>query len=152
MQRGALAKRCFAEPGPYQTPALVTAPALQRTAPRRATRCAASGARTCTCLPQRLQPGFDFGAARLEERRQRELFAKRLHRFVGGETRAVGGDLEQDAVRLAKIQAAEIEPVDGAAVADAEFVEPLQPSVVLRVIRRAEGDVMHAAGSLQGYG
>src|SRR4029077_12710322 len=34
-----------AEPGPYQAPAFVTAPALQRTAPRRATRCAASGAR-----------------------------------------------------------------------------------------------------------
>jgi hypothetical protein len=34
-----------AEPGPYQAPAFVTAPALQRTASRRATRCAASGAR-----------------------------------------------------------------------------------------------------------
>jgi hypothetical protein len=45
MQRVALAKRCFAEPGPYQTPAPVTAPALQRTAPRSAARCAASGAR-----------------------------------------------------------------------------------------------------------
>jgi hypothetical protein len=43
MQRSS---RCFAEPGPYQMPLSVTAPALQRTAPRRATRCAASGART----------------------------------------------------------------------------------------------------------
>src|SRR4051812_46024413 len=34
MQRAALAKRCFAEPGPYQVPAFVTAPALQRTAPQ----------------------------------------------------------------------------------------------------------------------
>src|ERR1700712_2862769 len=33
----------FAEPGPYQRPEFVTAPALQRTASRRATRCAASG-------------------------------------------------------------------------------------------------------------
>ena len=33
MQRSS---RCFAEPGPYRTPAFVTAPALQRTAPRRA--------------------------------------------------------------------------------------------------------------------
>jgi hypothetical protein len=32
MQRVALAKRCFAEPGPYQAPAFCTAPALQRTA------------------------------------------------------------------------------------------------------------------------
>ena len=34
MQRVALAERCFAEPGPYQTPAFATAPALQRTAPQ----------------------------------------------------------------------------------------------------------------------
>jgi hypothetical protein len=33
------------EAGPYQAPAFCTAPALQRTASRRATRCAASGAR-----------------------------------------------------------------------------------------------------------
>ena len=38
----------FAEPGPYQTPVLCTAPALQRTASRSATRCAASGERTPT--------------------------------------------------------------------------------------------------------
>src|SRR5436305_14179661 len=37
--------RCCAEPGPYQASEPVTAPALQRTATRRATRCAASGAR-----------------------------------------------------------------------------------------------------------
>jgi hypothetical protein len=52
MQRVAVAKRCFAEPGPYQTPALVTAPAQQRTTPR-ATRCAASGARVCASRPSR---------------------------------------------------------------------------------------------------
>jgi hypothetical protein len=34
MQRVALAKRCFAEPGPYQAPVFATAPALQRTAPQ----------------------------------------------------------------------------------------------------------------------
>jgi len=42
MQRSS---RCFAEPGPYRTPAFCTAPALQRTTSRRAARCAASGAR-----------------------------------------------------------------------------------------------------------
>src|SRR5882724_8618313 len=49
MQRSS---RCFAEPGPYQAPAFVTAPALQRTAPRRAARCAASGARRALPIPQ----------------------------------------------------------------------------------------------------
>jgi len=46
MQRVALAKRCFAEPGSYQTPAPCTFPgsAVHRSA--RATRCAASGERS----------------------------------------------------------------------------------------------------------
>ena len=77
---------------------------------------------------KRLQPGLDLGSARFQERRQRELLAERLHRLVGGKAGAVGGDLEQDAVRLAEIKTAEIEPVDLAAVADAKFVQPLRPA------------------------
>src|SRR4051812_39766959 len=57
---------------------------------------------------QRFQSGLDLGAPRLEEWRQRQCFAERFHRFVGRKSRAVGGDLEQDAVRLAEIQAAKI--------------------------------------------
>src|SRR4051794_37045860 len=47
-----------AEPGPYRTPVLGAAPALQRTASRRATRCAASGAqkRSRRVLRDRLAP------------------------------------------------------------------------------------------------
>ena len=63
-------------------------------------------------LGERLQAGLDRLAARFEERRQSELLAERRQRFVGGEARAVGGDLEQDAVGLAEIEAAEIEAVD----------------------------------------
>ena len=72
-------------------------------------------------LPDRLQPRLDRRAARLEERRQRQLLAERRHRLVGGKTRAVGGDLEQDAVGLAEIKAAEIEAVDLAGVGNAAF-------------------------------
>src|SRR6202158_524205 len=33
---------------------------------------------------ERLQPRFDFGAARFQKRRQRQFFAERLHRLPGG--------------------------------------------------------------------
>src|SRR5712692_3180476 len=82
---------------------------------------------TALISPDRLQPRFDLRAARFQERRQRQFFAERFHRLVGGETGAVGGDLEQYAVRLAEIQAAKIKPVDLAGVADAELVQPLRP-------------------------
>ena len=84
----------------------------------------------------------------LEERRQRQFFAERFHRLISGEARSVGGDLEQDAAGLAEIEAAEIEAVDLAAVGNAQFVEPLRPGVILGLVRRAERDVMHAAGAL----
>src|SRR6478609_9484889 len=54
--------------------------------------------RQATTLPNRLQPGLDRRAARLEERRQRELLAQRRQRLVGRKAGAVGCDLEQDAV------------------------------------------------------
>src|ERR1051326_5443353 len=64
---GCSAKRCSAEPGSYQAPALVTAPALQRTAPRRAAHCAASGERApleaAKLIPQRAAVLAGFGAA-----------------------------------------------------------------------------------------
>src|SRR3954470_10657840 len=56
-QRAALAKRCFAEPDPgfFHSQATGT-PAPQRTAPRRATRCAASGERRTSRLKLYPQP------------------------------------------------------------------------------------------------
>ena len=55
MQRVALAKRCFAEPGPHKTPVLVTAPALQRTAPQGLRAALRPGhenrSRDCECMP-----------------------------------------------------------------------------------------------------
>src|ERR1700688_1240026 len=96
--------------------------------------------RTPTMSPQRLQARLDLGAARLQKRRQRQFFAERFHRLVGSETRPVGGDLEQDAVRLAEIKASKIEPVDLAAVADTVFVQPTRPGMILLVVRRAKRD------------
>ena len=59
-------------------------------------------------LLQRLQACLDLGALVLEEGRQRQAFAERLHRLVDGKARSVRGDLEQDAIRLAEIERAEI--------------------------------------------
>src|SRR5882757_7776417 len=100
--------------------------------------------------PQRLQPRLDLGAPRLEKRRQRESFAQRLHRLVGSKARAVGRDLEQDAVGLAEIEAAKIEAVDLAAVGNPHFVQPLRPGLILRLVGRAERDMVHAARALAG--
>src|SRR5204863_6793363 len=66
-------------------------------------------------LPDRLQPRLDRRTSRFEEWRQRQFFTKRRQRLVGSKARAVGCNLEQDAVGLAKIEAAKIEPVDLAA-------------------------------------
>ena len=63
-------------------------------------------------IVHRLQPGLDLLALAFQERRQRKLLAELVHRLVGGEARAVGRDLEQDAIRLAEIERAEIEAVD----------------------------------------
>src|SRR6476620_10887992 len=53
----------------------------------------------------------DLLAMRLEKRRQDHLFTERCEIFVDAESRAVGGDLEEHAVRFAHIQAAEPEPI-----------------------------------------
>src|SRR5476649_633658 len=103
-------------------------------------------------LTDRLQPRLDLRPPLLQKRRQRQFFAEGFHRLVGGKTGAVGGDLEQDAVRLAEIKAAKIKPVDLARVADVKFIEPLRPGLVLRVVGGAERDVMHAAGALPRHG
>ena len=51
---------------------------------------------------QRLQAGFDRRSARFQKGRQREPLAELLDRLVGGKAGPVGGDLEQDSIRLAE--------------------------------------------------
>jgi len=57
VQREALAERCTAEPGPFQAPAFVTIPGLQRTA----ARCAAPGI-PYTAIPLTKALGFPIVA------------------------------------------------------------------------------------------
>src|SRR3954466_10213266 len=70
----------------------------------------------------RLQIRHDLLSLRLEERRQHHLLAERCLILVHPEARSVGGDLEQDPIRLAEVEAAEPVPVHLAAVRDAKRV------------------------------
>src|SRR5215468_10343321 len=88
---------------------------------------------------QRLQACLYLRAAVFQERRQRQSLAELVEGFVGGEAGAVGGDLEEDAVRLAEVEALEVEAVDLATVRYAHFAEPPSPGVVLLLVRGAEG-------------
>ena len=54
--------------------------------------------------------------------------AQGVHGLVGREAGSVGRDLEEDPVRLAEIETAEVEPVDGAAGGHADLLQPLRPA------------------------
>ena len=75
----------------------------------------------------RLQAGFDLGAVGLEEGRQRESLAEVRRVLVGGEAGAVGGDLEEDAARLAEVERLEVVAVDDVGDADARPPAPVAP-------------------------
>src|SRR6185436_17691335 len=86
----------------------------------------------------------DLGPPRLQERRQHDGLAECGLVLVHRETGAVRGDLEEDSIRLAEVQAPEPEAVHLAAVRDPERVQALGPGLVI-LVRSAERDVMHAA-------
>src|SRR5258707_12321891 len=82
-----------AEPGPYQAQVFVTAPALQRTASRRATRCAASGARDLAShREERRQPRLDI----LRDLRAGAVFGV-AEGALAGEALQLAGDVVGDA-------------------------------------------------------
>ena len=74
--------------------------------------CLSRGCRARSASLERLQPRFDLGPSPFQEGWQREALAELFHRLVGGKARTVRGDLEQDAVRLAEVQAPELVAVD----------------------------------------
>src|SRR5882757_5401839 len=95
---------------------------------------------------QGLQPGLNLLALAFQERRQHQSLAEFVERLVNRETRTVGGDLEQNAVRLAKIQRVKPIAVYLAAVRDAHVFQARSPGVVIR-IGRTECDMVHATGA-----
>src|SRR5919204_6209287 len=63
----------------------------------------------------------------LEGGRQREPLAEVLRRLVGREAGAEGGDLEEDAARLAEVDRAEVEAVDDGGRRRAGLQRPRPP-------------------------
>ena len=97
---------------------------------------------------QGFQPGLDLRAALFQKGWQGEALAECLHRLVDIETGTIGRDFDEDAVRLAEIQRAEVMAVDRPARGQPKRGEALGPGLVLRAIGRAEGDMVDAARPL----
>src|SRR5262245_31999411 len=88
----------------------------------------------------RLEVGDNLGSPRFEEWRQHDLLAQCGFVLVHREPWPIRGDLEQDAIWLAEVQAAEPVAIDLAAVGDAQSVQSLGPGIVLLKGRRPQGD------------
>src|SRR4051812_17919740 len=78
---------------------------------------------------QRPQAGLNLLALSLQKRGQRQLLAKRLQRLIGCEAGPIHGDLEQDAIRLPKVQATEVEAINRAARWQPQALEALRPGL-----------------------
>ena len=70
-----------------------------------------------------------------------------LERFIRSEARSIAGDLEQYAVRLAEIEAAEIEAIDRPTGRNALLPQTIGPAVIVR-IGRTERNMVHATRAL----
>ena len=89
---------------------------------------------------------FHLGAPAFEKFRQLELVAKRCRVLIDGKARTVGGDLEQDAARLAEIDGPEVIAILLFRHAHAMIGFELRRHRGLRrIIARPESDVMHRA-------
>src|SRR5262245_28067608 len=92
---------------------------------------------------------LDPVTARLEKPRQLQGLAERVGRLVDGKSWIVGGDLEQDAVRLAKVDGPEIVAVLLVGGADPMVTGQLLYHLRLDGIAGgAEGDVVDSTGAL----
>jgi hypothetical protein len=79
--------------------------------------------------------------------RQREIFAEVLRIFIGSKARAVGCDLEQNAVRFPEINREEVVAVDHFRCAEAGGDDSLTPGPLRFRIGRAKSHMMHAASA-----
>ena len=74
------------------------------------------------------------------------------HRYLDASYYAkIGRQLEEDSVRLTKIEALEIVPVHGTAVGDASLGELRGPGLVFLHVRNAERHVVYTSGTGPGW-
>src|SRR5215213_238686 len=101
-------------------------------AARRA-RLTAVGASRAARVLERAHRRLDLLTELLELRRDRELLAERLERLIDREARAGGGQLEQDAARLAEVDRLEVVTVDHLGRVCTALRHALAPRLVVRV-------------------
>src|SRR3990172_3268841 len=92
-----------------------------------------------------MQLGLNLLAIWLQEGREGELLAQVLNVLIGGKTRSISGNLEQDTARLAEIDRLEVVAVDDIGHLQACLGNPLPPLRMLCIILFAEHHVMYAA-------
>src|SRR5712692_1624115 len=92
--------------------------------------------------PQVLALSFELG-------RQLQRRAERVGGLVHGEARLVGGDLEEDPTRLAKVDRAEVLALDHRRHVAARLDEKISPIQLVRVVGGAPG---HVVVSSYGFG
>ena len=97
----------------------------------------------------RLKSRLDLCPARLQKRRQRQMLAELVHRFICRKARTVRRDLEQDAVRLSEVERAEVEPLDFARRRHPQPVQVLRPVVDRRSVGDAKRHVVDRARARQ---
>ena len=91
----------------------------------------------------RRQDRLDLGAMGLVLRRQLELFAESLDRLVDCEARRIGGELEQNAARLAKVYGMEVIAIDHRRRMEAGSFDGAAHRELRCIVRHPKSDVMH---------
>jgi hypothetical protein len=102
-------------------------------------------------VSERLQTRLDLGTAAFEEGWERQAFAERFQRFVGGEAGAIGGDFEQDAVGFAEIDEVKQNRSISLLVERPRFAVRFTHSSN-SALSGSEGDMVHAAGAPRATG
>src|SRR5437016_3103768 len=100
---------------------------------------------TTTREAERGEARLDRRAVGLKPGRQPEPSAERVGSLIHRETRRVRRDLEQHAARLVEVDRPEVLAVQDRGDAEVRLHEPLPPSLLCLVRRRAPSDMVHRA-------
>src|SRR4029077_10754381 len=91
---------------------------------------------------------LDVGAMFLVSRRQLQIFAKMVRRFVRGKSRPLRRNFKQNSTRLAKIDGMKIKAVDHRRNVETELDQLFPPARLFLVVCATKRNVMHRAGGI----